>query len=72
MSLVRARVVRELVLIVRSQTEVVRADPEVGVPAARARPASARTTSLRRAGRDEELHLHLLELARAEDEVARA
>ena len=65
-----ARVVRQLVGVVRAQAQVV----AVGCRAARtSRSRSAHQYSYhcsRLVGRDEELHLHLLELARAEDEVA--
>ena len=62
-------VVRELVGVVRAQAQVVGADAELDVPAlALAEPVLEPLLRLGR--RHEELHLHLLELARAEDEVA--
>src|SRR4051812_16243446 len=65
-----ARIVRELVLAVRAQTELLRPDPEIGVPAQPlAHPVLMPVGGLGR--RDEELHLHLLELERPEDEIAR-
>ncbi len=65
----RARgVMRELIGIVRAQAQVIGADPELRVPALALRePVLEPLLGL--GGRDEELHLHLLELARAEDEV---
>ena len=52
-----------------AQAQVVGADAELDVPAlALAEPVLE--PLLRFGGRHEELHLHLLELARAEDEVA--
>ena len=44
--------------------------PSSQVPVAALRRSSTRTTRAASCGRHEELHLHLLELARAEDEVA--
>ena len=66
----RARVVRELVGAVLAQPQVVGADPELRVPAHPLVHPVLGATSSAVVGRDEELHLHLLELARAEDEVA--
>ncbi len=63
-------VVRELVGIVRTQPQHLRRDAEVLVPA-EALLAPVLVPLLRVFGRDEELHLHLLELTGAEDEVAR-
>ena len=64
-----ARVVRQLVGVVRAQPQVVGADPELEVPVQPLlEPVLEPPLGL--VGRDEELHLHLLELARAEDEVA--
>ena len=64
--------------VVRELVGVVRAQPQMALRAARARGTSRRRSAVqysnhsRRLGRrHEELHLHLLELARAEDEVAR-
>ncbi len=66
-----ARVVRELVGVVRAHAQVALAQAEVEVPAAAL--ADPVLVPLRRlGGRHEELHLHLLELARAEEEVPRA
>ncbi len=67
----RARgVVGELVGVVCAQAQVVGADAEVDVPAlALGEPVLEPVLGFGR--RDEELHLHLLELARAEDEVPR-
>src|SRR3954454_767770 len=66
----RARIVRELVFAVRAQTELLRPDSEIGVPAQPlAHPVLMPVGGLGR--RDEELHLHLLELERPEDEIAR-
>ncbi len=62
-------VVRQLLLRVLEETQVVRIDAEAGVPV-HARLDPGLVPLLIRAGGDEELHLHLLELARAEDEVA--
>ena len=63
-----ARVVRELVGLVRPDTKVLLPDPEAEVPAhALVDPVAVPLLRLR--GRDEVLHLHLLELERAEDEV---
>ena len=66
----RARVVRELVGLVLAEDQVVGSDAEVGVPA---HPLlhPVLVPPLGVVGRAEELHLHLLELAGAEDEVAR-
>src|SRR5439155_23885825 len=64
----RTRVVAELVGAVGAQAQVRRADAQVDVPApALAEPVLEPLLGLAR--RDEVLHLHLLELARAEDEV---
>ena len=60
---------RELVGVVRAQPQVVGPDAEVHVPALALREPVLEP-SLGVGGRHEELHLHLLELARAEDEVA--
>ncbi len=63
------RVMRELFLRVLVAAQVVRVDAEVGVPAgALVDPVLVPLLVL--AGLDEELHLHLLELAGPEDEVA--
>src|SRR3712207_3456461 len=64
------RVVRQLLLRVLEVPQVVRRDPEVGVPAG-ALVDPVLVPLLVAARLDEELHLHLLELAGAEDEVAR-
>src|SRR4051794_7364808 len=65
-----ARVVRELVRIVRTDAQVRLAQPEVEIPPSpRVDPELEPLLRFRR--RDEELHLHLLELARAEEEVPR-
>ena len=65
----RGRVVGELARLVLADAEVALADAEPRVPAhALLHPVAEPLVSL--AGRDEELHLHLLELERAEDEVA--
>ena len=64
-----AGVVRQLVGAVRAQLQVVGPDAEVGVPAhPLLHPALVPLGGVGR--RHEELDLHLLELARAEDEVA--
>ena len=65
-----ARVVRQLVGIVRAHAQAALADAEPEVPAQPLVDPVA-VPLLRLGGRDEELHLHLLELERAEDEVAR-
>ena len=66
-----ARVVGELLGVVRAQAQVVGADPEPRLPAhPLLEPVLEPLSGLGR--RHEELHLHLLELARAEDEVAGA
>src|SRR3712207_1514252 len=65
-----AGVVRELVGLVGAQAQVVRPDPEAGVPV-EARLAPVLVPARRLLWGHEVLHLHLLELARAEDEVAR-
>ena len=63
------RVVAELLLRVLEEAQVLRRDAEVGVPAhALVDPVLVPLGVL--AGLDEELHLHLLELAGPEDEVA--
>ncbi len=63
------RVVGELVGVVGADPQMVGAQAEVGVPAlAQLDPLAVPALGL--VGRDEELHLHLLELAGAEDEVA--
>ena len=65
-----ARVVRELVGVVRADPQVALADPVAAVPGvALVDPVAVPLVGLGR--RHEELHLHLLELERAEDEVAR-
>src|SRR5436190_2966754 len=64
-----ARVMRELVGAMGTQTQVVGADAEIGVPAhASVAPVVEPRVGLVR--RDEVLELHLLELPRPEDEVA--
>src|SRR4029450_12860742 len=64
------RVVRELVGLVRPQPQLLLADPEVaGPPPPLVDPVLEPLVVA--AGLDEVLHLHLLELARAEEEVAR-
>ena len=68
-SLGAARVVRELLGVVRAQLQVVGPDAVADVPV-EALLAPVLVPLLRLVGRDEELHLHLLELAGAEDEVA--
>src|SRR4029079_1495095 len=63
-----ARVVRELVGLVRADAEVALANAVAEMPAeALVDPVAVPLVRLVR--RDEELHLHLLELERAEDEV---
>ena len=65
-----ARVVRELVRVVRAQAQALRVDPQPHVPVeALLHPVLVPVLGL--VGRNEELHLHLLELERAEDEVPR-
>ncbi len=65
-----ARVVRELVRAVLAQPQVLGLDAEAHVPVeALLLPVLVPVRVL--AGLDEELHFHLLELARAEEEVAR-
>ena len=65
----RARVVRQLVGAVLAQPQLVLADAELLVPAhALVHPVHVPLRGV--GGRGEELDLHLLELARAEDEVA--
>src|SRR5579872_7261611 len=66
----RTRVVRELRGLVRPHAQVAwpQAEPEMPVEA-RLDPVAVPLVGLRR--RHEELHLHLLELAHAEEEVAR-
>ena len=64
------RVVRQLARLVVAQAELVLGDAEVEVPAqALGQPVVVPLLAL--GGRHEELHLHLLELAGAEDEVLR-
>ena len=63
------RVMGQLVGPVRAQLQVVGPDAQVGVPA-HAIVHPALVPLLRLGGRHEELDLHLLELPRAEDEVA--
>ena len=65
----RARVVRQLVRFVRPDAQVRLAQAEVEVPAA-ALVDPVAVPLLRLGRRHEELHLHLLELAHAEEEVA--
>ena len=60
---------RELVLVVGTQAKVLRPDPQSRVPV-EARLTPELEPGLRIGGRDEELHLHLLELARTKNEVA--
>src|SRR3990170_2229733 len=67
----RLRVVRQLVLLVRAHAELLLADPQVDVPL-EPRVHPVLVPLLVGAGLDEVLHLHLLELARAEDEVPRS
>ena len=63
-------VVRQLLLRVLKEAQIVGVDAEVDIPIpARLQPVLV--PFLVGAWLDEELHLHLLELARAEDEVAR-
>jgi hypothetical protein len=62
------RVVAELVGVVLAQAQVLGLDPEVEVPAV-ARLDPVVVPLLVGPGLDEELHLHLLELAHPEDEV---
>jgi hypothetical protein len=65
----RARVVRQLVGVVRAHTEVRRPQPEIEMPVhALLDPVAVPLLGVGR--RHEELHLHLLELADAEQEVA--
>src|SRR3712207_6178245 len=64
------RVVRQLLLRVLVVPQVLRRDAQVGVPAG-ALVDPVLVPLLVGAGLDEELHLHLLELAGPEDEVAR-
>ena len=65
----RGGVVRQLVRVMRAQAQVVGIDAEPHVPVEPlAHPVLVPLVGL--AGRDEVLHLHLLELERAEDEVA--
>ena len=69
MSLVPLRVVAQLVGVVRAQRQHVGRDAEVDVPLqAGVAPVLVPLRAL--GGRHEELELHLLELAGAEDEVA--
>src|SRR5205814_4977587 len=63
-------VVRQLFLLVLVEPQVLLADAQVYVPA-EALLDPALVPFLVGAGLDEELHLHLLELPGAEDEVAR-
>src|SRR5262249_49672494 len=63
-------VVRELVALVVADAEVLAGEPEV-LPPAEAGVAPVLVPEVGLVGVDEELELHLLELARAEDEVAR-
>src|SRR5207248_4989812 len=65
----RARVVRALILAVLARTEVVATDAVAHVPAEPlVEPVAVPLVGL--GGRDEVRHLHLLELAHAEEEVA--
>ena len=66
-----ARVVAELVGVVGPQPHLALGDAEVEVPLL-ALVAPVLVPLARLVGRDEVLHLHLLELAGAEDEVAAA
>src|SRR5207247_10359005 len=66
----RLGVVRELVATVRPQPQPVTLDAEARVPLQARRPPVV-VPLLVLAGADEELELHLLELARPEEEVAR-
>src|SRR5205085_2780295 len=66
----RARVVTELVLIVRSEPQMVRPDPEVRVPIHALGPPMLKPPSRLTRG-NEVLHLHLFEFPCPEDEVAR-
>src|SRR4029079_3008080 len=63
------RVMRELLGVVRAQAQTLAVDAEPDVPL-EALLAPVLVPLLRLVGRHEELHLHLLELERAEDEVA--
>ena len=63
------RVVRQLIRVVGPEAQVVGPDPQVRVPV-HPLHEPVLVPLLRLGRRDEELHLHLLELARAEDEVA--
>src|SRR5207244_11113234 len=65
----RLGVVRELVATVRPQPQPLALDAEACVPLQARRPPVV-VPLLVLAGTDEELELHLLELARAEEEVA--
>jgi len=65
------RIVRELLRRVFAQLQVLLADAEVVGPPVHAGLDPAVVPLLVAAGHDEELHLHLLELTVAEDEVAR-
>ena len=67
----RARVVRQLVGVVRADAQVRLAQAEVEVPVAAAASIQYAVPLVGLGGRDEELHLHLLELAHAEEEVPR-
>jgi hypothetical protein len=62
--------VRELVVVVRAEAQHLRRDTEVGVPG-HALGAPVLVPAGAVLGGHEELELHLLELARAEDEVGR-
>jgi hypothetical protein len=62
--------VGELVSVVGAEAQRLAVDPQLHVPVhALVHPVLVPTLCL--GGRDEELHLHLLELERPEDEVAR-
>src|SRR6185437_13886090 len=65
-----ARVVRELVCLVLAHAQMRRPQAEVEIPLP-PKPDPFAIPAVRFGGRHEELHLHLLELARAEEEVPR-
>ena len=66
---VPGRIVRQLLGVVRAQPQLVLGDAEVDEPA-QAFLAPVLVPAVGVLGRYEELHLHLFELARSEDEVA--
>ena len=73
----RARVVRQLRLVVLMKAEAVLVEAERPMPGHALRlpvlePLHVRFAARRLLRIDKELHLHLLELTRAEDEVPRA